>query len=142
MGAVPVGDDGAMTTNQDTAVWTLMTRAVARISPDARLQEVAQKLGAVEAGALAVGTTDAVVGVVSERDVTWAYGRSESPNDLRASDIASTELIWCEPDATAAAAARIMCDHGVRHLLVGDGDQGDVQGIVSARDLIEALVGP
>ncbi|MDH3681329.1 MAG: CBS domain-containing protein [Acidimicrobiia bacterium] len=124
----------------EAAIKTMMTRAVARISPDARLDEVAQKLAAVEAGALAVGTTESVVGVVSERDLTRAYGRSEQIDALRASDIASDHLIWCEPDATATEAARVMCDRGVRHLLVGDADSGELSGIVSARDLIEALI--
>jgi CBS domain-containing protein len=125
------------TTGPDTPVQILMTRAVARISPEARLREVAQKLAAMEAGALAVGTTQAIVGIVSERDVTRAYGRSEQPEQLRAGDIASATLIWCPPKATAAEAAQIMCERGIRHLLVGD---GELQGIVSARDLLEALV--
>ncbi len=89
-----------------TPVQTLMTRAVARISPDARLQEVAQKLAAMETGALAVGTTEAIVGIVSERDLTRAFGRAENPDSLRAADIASTNLIWCAPRATAAEAAK------------------------------------
>lgn len=120
-----------------TPVQTLMTRAVARISPEAKLQEVAQKLAAMEAGALAVGTTQAIVGIVSERDLTRAYGRSESPEGLRAAAIASSQLIWCHPRATAAEAAKLMCEKGIRHLLVGD---GELLGIVSARDLLEALV--
>ena len=120
-----------------TPVSTLMTRTVARISPDARLDEVAQKLAAMEAGALAVGTTEAIVGIVSERDVTRAFGRSPSPETILAGDIAATDLVWCKPRDTAAEAAKVMCDRGIRHLLVGD---GDLQGIVSARDLLEALV--
>jgi CBS domain-containing protein len=131
-------DAGAI--GPDTPVRLLMTRAVARIHPQARLFEVAQKLAAVEAGALAVGSTDAVIGVVSERDVTRAYGRSDDPDEIAAGDIASTGLLWCRPDDTAADAARSMCDHGVRHLLVGDADSGHLEGIVSARDLLEALV--
>ncbi|MGF1598718.1 MAG: CBS domain-containing protein [Acidimicrobiales bacterium] len=123
-----------------TPVTSLMTRAVARISPDARLREVAQKLSSVGAGALAVGTTSAVVGVVSERDVTRSYGRTDQPDTVKAADIASTEIIWCAPDTTAEAAARTMCERGVRHLLVGDGEAAGLQGIVSARDLIDALV--
>jgi CBS domain-containing protein len=123
-----------------TAVWTLMTRAVARISPDAHLDEVAHKLTAVGAGALGVGTTEALTGVVSERDVTRAFGMRDEPAAVTAGAIASTELVWCDPETTAAEAAQAMCDAGVRHLLVGDADKGDLQGIVSARDLIEALI--
>lgn len=122
-----------------TPVQELMTRAVARIAPDARLREVAQKLVAVEAGALAVGTTEAVTGIVSERDITRAFARHDHPSEVRAIDVASDGIIWCEPTTTAADAAHAMSERGVRHLLVGGAD-GDVAGIVSARDLLDALV--
>lgn len=117
-----------------------MTRAVARISPEARLRELALKLSAVEAGAMGVGTTDRLIGIVSERDLTRAYGRAEDPEALQVSEITSEDIIWCEPDTTAVDAARLMVERGVRHLLVGDDSVGDLQGIISARDLMDALV--
>ena len=122
-------------------VRALMTRAVARIDPDASLQELALKLSSVGAGALAVGTTDSISGIVSERDLTRGYGRAAEDDQLRVVDIASTETLWCRPETTANDAARLMCEHGVRHLLVGDGSD-DLEGIVSARDLLEALIQP
>lgn len=115
-----------------------MTRAVARISPDATLRELATKLAAVEAGALAVGTTTELAGIVSERDLVQAYARSQEPDAVAVGEIASAKLVWCEPTASALDAARVMVDRGVRHLLVGVDEK--VQGIVSARDLIGALV--
>jgi CBS domain-containing protein len=114
-----------------------MTRAVARISPDANLFEVAEKLAAVEVGALAVGTVDDITGIVSERDVTRALGLGEDPYQLRAGDIASESLVWCQTSATVAEAARLMSEYGVRHLLVRD---DELRGIVSARDLLHAYV--
>lgn len=133
--------DSENPTGPETAVWKLMTRAVARISPDSTLHELAHKLAAVEAGALAVGTTEAIVGIVSERDLTRAYGLAESSDEMSVGDISSSAVIWCDPDTTATDAATLMSERGVRHLLVGDGSSGDLQGIVSARDLIDALVG-
>lgn len=127
-------------TGPDTPVWRLMTRAVAKIDPDARVDELARKLGSVEAGALGVGSSDELIGIVSERDVTRAVGSGADLEHLSVADIASPEVITCPPDASAAAAARLMVDRGVRHLIVADGDGGELQGIVSARDLIEALV--
>ena len=117
----------------------LMTRAVARIDPKASLQELALKLSAVGAGALAVGSTDSISGIVSERDLARGYGRAADVGQLRVVDISSSETLWCHPGTTANDAARLMCEHGVRHLLVGDGS-ADLEGIVSARDLLEALV--
>ena len=119
-----------------------MTRAVAKIAPDARVDELARKLTSVEAGALGVGSSDELIGVVSERDVTRAVGTGADVEHLSVADIASPEVITCPSDASAATAARLMVDRGVRHLVVidGDGDGDGLQGIVSARDLIEALV--
>ncbi|MGH1490231.1 MAG: CBS domain-containing protein [Acidimicrobiales bacterium] len=126
----------------DTPVRELMTRAVARISPEARIDELARKLSAVEVGAVGVGTTQSLVGIVSERDLTRAYGKTEGTENLRVSDITSKNIIWCELDTSATAAARVMVERGVRHLLVGDDSIGDLQGIISARDLMGALIGP
>jgi len=131
-------DAAEHTTGPAAEVWTLMTRAVARISPDATLRELAIKLAAVEAGALAVGTTTGLAGIVSERDLVRAHARAPEPGVVTVGDIASVELVWCEASTSALDAARLMVDQGVRHLLVGVDD--DLHGIVSARDLIGALV--
>lgn len=126
------------TTGPAAEVRTLMTRAVARISPDVTLRELATKLAAVEAGALAVGTTTELAGIVSERDLVQAYAWSPEPDAVTVGEIASAKLVWCEATASALDAARVMVDRGVRHLLIGTDE--DVQGIISARDLIGALV--
>lgn len=126
----------------DTPVWKLMTRAIARISPEARVDEAAHKLSAVGAGALGVGSTEALTGVVSERDVTRALGSQADITTMAVGEIASDTVIWCDGQATAAAAARLMVDRGIRHLIVGDAEANRAEGIVSARDLLEALVGP
>ena len=68
------------TNGRDAEVQTLMTRAVARISPDATLQELATKLAAVEVGALTVGTPGEVTGIVSERDLVRAFAWSSDPD--------------------------------------------------------------
>jgi len=125
---------------RDTPVERLMTRTAARISPDATLIELAHKLSAVHAGALVVGTTGEVSGVVSERDLTRAYGLNQNPDALRVQDIASDEIIWCSPSDTATEAARSMHEANVRHLLVGDGSPTGLEGIISSRDLIGALI--
>ena len=127
-------------TSHSDKVRDLMTRAVARIAPDATLAEVSTKLMAVEAGALAVGTVDSVTGVVSERDVVRAIGLGRDPETATAGDVASHTLIWCAPGDSALDAATTMDTRGVRHLLVGDADENELVGIVSARDLIRALV--
>ena len=128
------------TIGPETPVEILMTRTAARISPDANLTELAHKLSAIHAGALVVGTVDEVSGVVSERDLTRAYGLNQSPEALKVGDIASEDLIWCLPQTSSRDAARMMHEANVRHLLVGDGTPTGLEGIVSSRDLIGALI--
>lgn len=91
---------------------------------------------------MGVGTTQTLVGIVSERDLTRAYGTAEAPENIRVSDIVSRDIVWCEPETSATSAARVMVERGIRHILVGDDSIGDLQGIVSARDLMAALIGP
>ncbi len=105
---------------------------VATVSPDASLREVARKLMAIEAGALVVGTCEAVQGVISERDVV----RGRDLDQLNAADVTRTDVVYCTPATTMGSLSALMTDQGVRHVLVRD-DQRLV-GIVSARDVLTA----
>ncbi|MEZ5236492.1 MAG: CBS domain-containing protein [Acidimicrobiia bacterium] len=109
---------------------------VATVSPDASLREVARKLMAIEAGALVVGTCEAVQGVISERDVVRALGLGRDLDQLNAADVTRTDVVYCTPATTMGSLSALMTDQGVRHVLVRD-DQRLV-GIVSARDVLTA----
>lgn len=130
--------DGGRTPDARGAVRHLMVRSVARISPDATLLDVAQKLGAIGAGVLVVGTNRHASSVISEVDITRAIGAGRDPAQLRAGDIAGVDdIVWCSPDDTLREATRKMAEAGVRHLVVRGPDDEPV-GIVSARDLLYA----
>ena len=88
-------------------------------------------------GALVVGEhAGSPAGIVSERDLVRALAEDRDPVTVRARDIASTKLLWCDADATIAEVAAEMMDAYVRHVLVEDG--GHLVGIVSARDVLGA----
>ena len=116
-----------------TPVSTLIGDAVVRIAPDATLYDVADALAGGDIGVLAVGH-DAVVGVVSERDLVRAVAGRRDLDATHAIDIAHTSLIWCDATATTAEVAAEMMEHWVRHVLVEE--DGHLVGIVSARDLL------
>ena len=109
---------------------------VACVAADATLREVAHKLMAIEAGALVVGSTDHVEGVISERDIVQAVGLGRDLDALRAGDVARTQQVWCSPSTSLNEVAAMMTAQGVRHLLVGE--VGHLVGIVSARDVLAA----
>lgn len=109
---------------------------VARISPTATLSEVAVALTSADIGALVVGDGQDVAGIISERDLVRALAADLVPSMTRAIDVATTELAWCDLTATVSEAANEMLEHYVRHLLVEE--DGDLVGLVSARDLLGA----
>ena len=110
---------------------------MARVHPEATLREVAAAMVERCVGALLVGERAGdAAGIVSERDLVRALAEDRDPATVRARDIASTKLLWCDADATIAEVAAEMMDAYVRHVLVEDG--GHLVGIVSARDVLGA----
>jgi len=118
-------------------VSSIASARVALVDPAATLHEVATKLSAVEVGALVVSTTVAMVGIISERDLIVALRDKRDLETATAGDVASTDVIWCEPTATVGDARALMIEHHVRHLVVGDGSTPSA--ILSARDVLAAL---
>ena len=107
-----------------------------RIGPDSTLHQIAQRLAAEGVGALVVVHGDRVLGVISERDVIRAVAAGKDLDSITAADLDARDVVTCAPDTTVRAAAALMMEHYVRHLLVQDRN-GPV-GMVSARDLLGA----
>jgi CBS domain-containing protein len=108
-----------------------------RVAAGATLLEVARELAAQDVGIVVVETDDRTVsGVVSERDVVHALGTGREPATIRAADVASTELVWCDASATISEVAEEMMERWIRHVLVER--NGRLVGVVSARDLLGA----
>jgi CBS domain-containing protein len=110
--------------------------SITNLPPDATLFDVADALTAGDVGALALKELDRVVGIVSERDVVRALAERRPLDTTSASDIATTELVWCDAAATVTEVATEMLEHYVRHILVEE--DGRLVGVVSARDLLGA----
>ena len=106
---------------------------IVRVPADASLLQVADALFAHEVGAVVLGT-DEVVGIVTERDLVRALAQRLPLETTSAQTVASTGLIWCEETSTVAEVASEMCCRSVRHVLIER--DGDLAGIVSARDLL------
>lgn len=115
-------------------VSALVGDAVICVSPQTTLYEIAEEMTNGDISALGVGTAEALLGVISERDVVRAVAARLDPASTTAMDLAKTELIWADPTATIAEVANEMMDRWVRHVLVGS--PTDLLGIVSARDLL------
>jgi CBS domain-containing protein len=107
---------------------------VVHVAADASVAEVAKTLVASEVGAVVVGDEALPAALVSERDVVRVVAAGKDPAAVRALDVASTRLVWCEAEATVDEVAVRMMERYIRHVLVER--DGALVGIVSARDLL------
>jgi CBS domain-containing protein len=107
---------------------------VARVTADATVADVAKALVAADIGVIVVGDDQRPVALLSERDVVRVVAAGRDPASVRARDVASTQLVWCDAEATVDEVAVRMMDRYIRHVLVER--DGALVGIVSARDLL------
>lgn len=78
-----------------------------------------------------------VTGVATDRDIALALGdRDEKPSAVRASEVMTTEIVSCEPDAEVHEVSRKMQEAQVRRILVVEG--GRLLGVISTADLARA----
>ncbi len=122
------------------AVSMLTGDSVVRVPADATLADVAAALVKGELGVVVVGDEARPVALVSERDVVRSVAAGHDPAQVRAVDVASTDLAWCNVDASVDEVAGEMMDRYIRHVLVEEQD-GTLAGIVSARDLLGVYAG-
>jgi CBS domain-containing protein len=78
-----------------------------------------------------------VVGVATDRDIALALGeRDEKPSAVRVSEVMTTKIVSCEPDADVHEVSRKMQEAQVRRILVVEG--GRLLGVISTADLARA----
>ncbi len=103
------------------------------ISPDASLREAARLMKEHGIGFLpVVDEAGNLVGVLSERDITYAFG--EGRENSKVSDVMRRNVIKVREDNTVAMAARLLSEYGIRHLVVVD-REGKLKGVFSIKDL-------
>lgn len=77
-----------------------------------------------------------VLGVISERDYVKAISRGINPLEVRVEEMGTMEKYYSiHLNAHISEAAKLMGEHGIRHLVVVD-DDGLLVGVISIRDLL------
>jgi CBS domain-containing protein len=117
-----------------TTVRELMAKSVVSGDPRYSLVKAAAKMRASRISALAVLDGDAIVGIVTERDLLRAIADGREPAATHVSQYMTHSPRTIEAGEPAAKAAEIMIRHRVRHLPVID--KGRLVGFLSARDLL------
>lgn len=112
----------------------IMTKASVTESPSDSLRSAADTMWRQQTGSLVVMDGDALVGIVTERDVMKAVARGRDVDATPVSEIMTRDVLTIAPTTSLHEAARHMAVRWIRHLPVLDG--GRLVGIVSQRDLV------
>lgn len=107
---------------------TTADRTVATVSPDATVAEAAAELHRRECSALVVVEGDAVVGLLTERDLVRVIVDGADPSAVAVRSRMRTDVVTVPPGTDPMDARELMGRHGVRHLPVVDG--GRVVGLL------------
>lgn len=114
--------------------------SVATIKPEASIKTAADWLRAKNIGVLVVIKDDAVLGIISERDIVRAlsqYGESVVSESVRT--VMTPAVITAAPGDDINSVMRLMTSRRVRHLPVLR--NGKLAGIISIGDVVKHRLG-
>jgi CBS domain-containing protein len=114
-----------------------MSRDLLSVGPGDGLEEVAQRMVDRDVGAVLVMEGEALVGILTERDVLRAVAAGIR-DDTVVSDWMTRDPDTMSPDDTTQHAAVLMIHGGFRHMPLVEGDE--VVGMLSIRDLMRVVL--
>jgi CBS domain-containing protein len=107
------------------------------VAPEDTLGEVAERMTAKNVGAVVVKDFGRLIGILTERDLLKAMAARVHSSEARVRQWMTEDPITVTAETDAEEAARVMLDHGFRHLPVLD-EEGRVLGLVSLRRVVAA----
>jgi CBS domain-containing protein len=115
----------------------IMTQAAVSDRPDDSLADAARKMWEQQTGSLLVMEGDALLGIITERDILRAVATGTELDKTRVEEVMVRDLITIEPGASLRKAASVMTEKWIRHLPVLE--RGKLVGVLSQRDLAGVL---
>ena len=112
----------------------VMTEASISESATDTLRAAAALMWREQTGSLVVLEGDALVGIITERDILKATAQDVDVDALTVGEVMTQDVVTTTADLSLHDAARVMAQHWIRHLPVVDGDV--VVGMLSQRDII------
>jgi len=114
----------------------IMTKDIATVYPDDRVERAARLMRECDCGAIPViSRTGRLLGMITDRDIAIrlvAY--KEDVIESRVGDFMSHDVVTCEHDDDLDTCRSVMADHQLRRLPVVN-DRGQIEGIVTQGDL-------
>jgi len=109
---------------------------VATITPEVSVKRASDWLRAKNIGALVVTRGNAILGLVSEREIVHAFSRyGETITSMPVSEIMRHGVITVSPAATVSQVMNLMTRHHARHVPVIQ--DGKLAGIISIGDVVK-----
>lgn len=108
------------------------------VAPEDTLGEVAERMTAKNVGAVVVKDHGTLIGILTERDLLKAMAARVHSSEARVRQWMTADPVTAPADTEVEDAARVMLEHGFRHLPVLD-DEGHVAGVVSLRRVVGAV---
>jgi CBS domain-containing protein len=106
------------------------------VAPEDTLGEVAEKMTALNVGAVVVKDFGKLIGILTERDLLKAMAARVHSSEARVRQFMTENPVTASPEMDCEEAEQLMLDKGFRHLPVTDAD--DVVGVVSLRRVVAA----
>ena len=109
---------------------------VTTIAPDASVKRAADWLRVQNIGALVVTNENAILGLISEREIVHAFSRyGETAGSMSVKEIMQHDSTSVSPDESVNRVMTLMTRHHMRHILVLR--SGELAGIVSIGDVVK-----
>ena len=115
----------------------VMRAEVIEVAPEDTLGEVAERMSAVNVGAVVVKDYGRLIGILTERDMLKAMAARVHTSEARVRQWMTEEPLTASAEMGVEEAAQVMLEHNFRHLPVLD-DSGQVIGLVSLRRVVAA----
>ena len=115
----------------------VMRTEVIDVAPEDTLGEVAERMSAVNVGAVVVKDYGRLIGILTERDMLKAMAARVHTSDARVREWMTEDPLTASAEMDVEEAARVMLEHNFRHLPIVD-DNGAVIGLVSLRRVVAA----
>jgi CBS domain-containing protein len=115
-------------------VGDIMQREVITIDAQDSFAQAARVLHEHAISSVVVKGRDRPSGIVTERDLVALVAEGLDPAGTKVGERMSRDLVTVQPKTDIAEAAKVMAEHGIRHLPVVD--RGKLAGIISIRDLM------
>jgi CBS domain-containing protein len=116
----------------------IMRSRVGGIPPQATIQEAAEKMRLEQVGFLPVLSADGhLLGVITDRDIALRICASNrSAAETTVQEVMSTDLVTCDPEATAERVEELMSARNVSRVVVTDAEARFL-GVVTLADLAQ-----